>query len=276
MKVLIVDDHRRNADRISSACLEFQSKFNAVYETVVCKNNTAYIEAKEYLQSNKMVFDLLFTDYRLSSSLGTELFKYIPPNKHVYKVLHSITDHSIVEAQNNYRPQYDIFCESKSKEAITSVLSGYERDILSIKLFGNPFYHQLYFTPQNIAKDKNPITFDGTSILVSDILYARSLGGDKYELCFRDVESFSIEVRTTYKFTPSLIYSNLFAFRKVNPQLSINLLWVAYINEHAESIHFITPNNDRFIFFFEKTPMFNKLAPELKNITSQIPPYFTS
>lgn len=270
--VVIVDDDKYIPDNLKKIVEGYQSIYHnegVTYKVIqVFKEIFAFAKAKEYILDHQEDIDILLIDYHLTRGLGTDLFALIKKEYKIYRILHSQTDNSLDESQEELSNKiYDHFCRTKEPEKIHESFEKFEKNILDIKLYGNrPFRDRNFINLAKLNLASNLPTFAGINLF--DILYAQSIGNDQITICFRDFNTKKIDFRTrTGKRLPFFTNSQ-FHFKSINTQTVINLLWVAKIDTSVNTIRFITLDN--IVCELSYTPSPTIFDTEIKPLISDI------
>ncbi len=251
INVVIVDDDKFNAQELLKSINNYKSFYEAegieykvikVFDTV-----HAFVNARNYLSHLTDKIDILLVDYNLGAGLGTDLFRLVKNQNQIYKILHSETDNSLDEAQDDYRKSYNKFCRSKKEETIGNALKDFEEKVLGLKLYGNKVFIKKHFIDQDFKLESGKM-FGGIKFF--DILYAKSepygeSGNYQITIFYRDTNSREIHSlsRTSQRlsfFTEGLLFKN------ICKDIAINFLWVTRIDINENKIRFLSLDNTLF------------------------------
>ena len=292
IKVVIVDDDIIQAKIVENAVNSFESKKNETnvrYKIIeICKGNHAFEKVKDYIQKFQKDIDILFVDYNLDNNhLGTEVFKLLKKDFRIYKVLHSQTDISFVQAQKQFiNKEYNIFSVSKDSEyihksqkdvfSIHKVLEYFDEEIITTKLTGNKIFKDKYFDVRGkLRKDANNRIIASFPVTYFQALYIESNGNDNYTLFYYDNDSKKIQSIPKTKLGLESFLRTPLEFKQVSRRLVINLLWVSKIDILNNVIEFIRPDNQKFSISFIPDKYFDEdVKPHIKEIEENIHPFF--
>lgn len=279
VNVLIVDDTIYYSKKLKEIIETKEININGfeyyVIDIMPFTESAAYTNAQEYIQSNQSNIDLALFDQNLKKGkLGVDLFNLFKPKNRVYKILHSETDESLDETQDELGNAYDYFCKSKSATKIEKALLIYEREILRTIRFGNRTFKDFYLKFDGSLTSAAKECFRGFEYInLFTILYITSDGNDSYTLYYYVFEEQKIiPIIVSHK---PLIYftTRELAFVQMGQKLVVNLLWVSKIDTVEHKVHFLVPNKFPEVVSYQPSPSDN-----IKNILSQIDngihPYF--
>jgi len=273
VKVVIVDDLRRNIRHLKNAVEGYESIFaDSVFYRITESfgGRFAFQEAKQFILAKEQEIDILMVDYNLEDGYGTDLLKLLTGKYKIYRILHSITDDTLDTNLELHMKLYDDFCKSKDEQKIKKVISKYENEIVTIKLNGNPFFR----SPKYRLNDNGKTRFSWVSF--QNILYAESTGGDYIRITYIKHDKIHNDKEVSgYRLTD--FTGSKYPFHSLHSKLVINLLWVAGFNYSNKTITFITPDNSRLELPFLENDVFEiEIKPQIKNIIGNIPVFFSN
>lgn len=273
--VLVIDDRPAMANMVASTIENYQSKHSdVVYSVNKLYGPYVFHNALEFINGNLDSIDMVFVDYNLNEYFGTDILKEISKTgRKVYKVLHSHTTRSAHLAKE-YKSLFEDFSKSKDAEDIINVMKHYENNIIDIKLYGHPVFRNKYLNGVNISREAKQLIYQDISFF--DVLYTEPVTGkEQTRIYYRNRELSKTEVILKPK-SAKKEYDNIdLFFKKVNGSLTINLLWVSYIDLATNTIKFIANNNEKIEKDFIITDLFkHEIQPLLPLINSGVDPFF--
>ncbi len=284
INVVIVDDLPMYANTISSVLIKKNRNATDVeYIPFVFSEDSHFNDASNFIKDKLSDVDIIFSDYYLVGGNGLTLFdifkeKSIKP----YRILHSHTAQRFSEHSREFLDnRFDDFCRTKDETEIEVKLSYYEKNILPIKLMGNPLFYTAYYDKQ--FQPKEDALRKVGEFTIMDIM-SITTKDDNHKIIFRQHAEDRIIIsnaeHTGLKYRQGAIIEDAegMAFARLNQSQLVNLLWVSEIDEHRKMVKFIGSNSllrkmDIFNFSKEK-PYRQTYAQHLQLLSGGIPRFF--
>jgi hypothetical protein len=285
INVVVVDDLPMYARLIENVLYERNQKSND-YEYVcnVFCADTHFADAEKFILENLTKIDIIFSDYHLDGGgNGLDLFNIFKENlTKPYRILHSNTSQRFTEHSTEFiNNLYDEFCRSKAEEEIEEKVLLYEREILPIKLFGNPLFYRYYYDKQFQPK-KDALRKIG-EFTIMDIM-SITTKNDNHTIIFRHhskgITNILKSELTGPKYRQGAIIEDTdgMPYARLNQSQLVNLLWVSEINIHHKKVKFISSDSGlrkMDIFNFSKEKPYNQTYNEyLLLLSSNISRFF--